>query len=177
MRRMILFLLTLFFALSAAGCGKTRPAAAAAILDEGLPLSEMEHPPFLTLASGNEEVRALSPNCFWNRPDGTAFEADGPFVFELWLEGDMELLKAAPGSNVELRFGCAPDRFTVTAWKAECASFDHARYEEKTEVPVLDGTFSLLPGGPYLYELSAEWDIQGKAGGRAVYAFAAELSE
>ncbi len=89
-----------------------------------------------------------------------------------------EPLVISPGDTVELRFGCTPDRFTVTAWKAECATLDHSRYDEKIDVTINDnGTFTLPSDGMYLYEIDAEWDKQGKVSGDATYAFAAGIAE
>lgn len=178
MKRYLCFILVLLFlSVSLIACVKAK-SVTATIVDEGLPLSEMEHPPFLTLVCNGQTVEAKSPRCQWNRPDGTAIYADGPFVFELWLGGDLEPLAISPGDTVELRFGCTPDRFTVTAWKAECATLDHSRYDEKVDVTIKDnGTFTLPSDGMYLYEIDAEWDKQEKVSGDATYAFAAGIAE
>ncbi|MCR4906477.1 MAG: hypothetical protein K6A33_10395 [Clostridiales bacterium] len=89
MKRYLCFILVLLFlSVSLIACVKAK-SVTATIVDEGLPLSEMEHPPFLTLVCNGQTVEAKSPRCQWNRPDGTAIYADGPFVFELWLGGDL----------------------------------------------------------------------------------------
>ena len=176
MKRVLWLLLALLlFALCVTGCTKIKPLVIAKVVDEGLPLSEMEHPPFLTLVNGESEILTKTPRCQWNKPDGTAIYADGPFVFDLWLGGDMGPLTIRPGDTVEFRFGCAPDRFTVTAWKAECATYDRSLLEDKIDLPVTDGTFTLPADGAYLYEISAEWDKQGKVSGDASYAFATDI--
>ena len=179
MKRMFgLILALLLFALCVTGCTKIKPLVIAKVVDEGLPLSEMEHPPFLTLVNGESEILTKTPRCQWNKPDGTAIYADGPFVFELWIKGDLEPLTIRPGDTVELHFGCAPDRFTVTAWKAECATLDHSRYDEKIDVTIKDdGTFTLPSDGMYLYKIDAEWDKQGNVSGDATYAFAVGIAE
>ncbi|MBR5366546.1 MAG: hypothetical protein IK132_09935 [Clostridia bacterium] len=176
MKRMFgLILALLLLALCVTGCAKIKPSVIAKVVDEGLPLAEMEHPPFLLLVCNGQAVQAKSPRCQWNRPDGTAIYADGPFVFDLWLGGDMGPLTIRPGDTVEFRFGCAPDRFNVTAWKAECATYDRNLLEDKIDLPVTDGTFTLPADGAYLYEISAEWDKQGKVSGDASYAFATDI--
>lgn len=169
----ILFSLLLLL-LNLTACDKPITAK---ITDEGLALSEMVHPPFLTLVCGEHEVQTKSPRCQWNRPNGTAIFADGPFVFDLWLEGDLEALPISPGEEVELRFECVPDRITVTAWKAECATQDRSRIDERIELIVTDGTFTLPSDGAYLYSLHAEWDKQGKVSGDASYAFATDRAD
>ena len=174
MKKILLCFAAILLCVSA-GC--SAKSVTATIADEGLPLSEMIYPPTLTLVCGDREVRALCPRCQWNRPDGTAVLADGASVFELWLSGDLEPLTVMPGDTVELRFDKAPDRFSVTAWKAECATHDRSRYDEKIDVTIKDdGTFTLPSDSTYIYALSAEWDQQGKVGRDASYAFATYMS-
>ena len=176
MRRMFLLILaSLLPVLCVTGCVNAKTVTAR-VVDEGLSLAEMDHPPFLLLVCGDRAVEAKSPRCQWNRPDGTAVYADGPFVFDLWLDGDLEPLTIRPGDTVELRFGCAPDRITVTAWKAECATYDHERYDEKIELPVTDGAFTVPSDGAYLFSLHADWIKHGKVGGDASYAFATDVT-
>ena len=155
----------LFLLLPAAGCARDNTVKAE-IADAGLPLSDMKAPPGLTISSSQGEIQALTPSFTWN-----GISADGLFVFDLWLGGELKMLSVIPNDKVTFRFEAVPDRMKVTAWKAECATEDHSRVSESVEIPIVNNSLAIPIDGEYLYMISAEWGETGSYDKEAVYVF------
>ena len=142
----------------------------ATVTGEGAELKGMMGPPSLTVSSGTRELQTWSRSSVWDR-GGYPIYADGAFVFDAYLKGDLIQIDAIPGQAIELRFEAMPDRVSVEAWKAECATYDHSRISESIELPVTENTFKVPSDGDYLFEIDAEWDEIDGYGGHAIYSF------
>ena len=184
MIRTVKRILPLLFALlvlipQTAGCRKTEDAKdiTAEVKDNGTPLSELHYAPALTLACRGQETRAICFSAEW-KADGAAIDACGMFMFEYYLNGDVEPLKATSGDTVEFRFETMPDRYEVRAWDAAgiTADYDYSQANEYTEITVTDNRFVFPEEGIFLYQLHAEWDERDGVGGDAAYVFAVDSS-
>lgn len=171
MKKILFFLIPFFLFVSLAGCAAKDKRVIALVTGEGAALTGMNAPPALTVLSGDQKFQIRSGTYTWNY-GGLPIHADGLFVFDSWLDGDLVPLSADPGTALELRFETMPDRVTVLAWKAECATGNHSRVSESINLPVTDNTFTIPSDGEYLYEIAAEWNEEDGFGGEAVYAFA-----
>ncbi len=171
MKRIFCFLIPLLLCVCMFGCADRDKSVNATITGEGAALIGMTAPPLLTVTDGSREIQTGSGTCVWNR-GGIPIYADGEFVFDLWLGGELKPLTVSPDIPVELRFEVIPDRVEITAWNAECATGDRSRVGESFDLPVLAHTFRIPIDAEYLYEIAAEWDEADGYGGEAIYAFA-----
>lgn len=169
-KNLFFFILFLLF-VNLAGCATKDKRVIALVTGEGAALTGMTAPPALTVLSGDQEFQTRSGTCTWNHGGITVY-ADGPLVFDSWLDGDLVPLGVGPGIALELRFETMPDRLTVHAWKAECATRDHSRVSDSIQLLVTDDTFTIPSDTEYLYEIVAEWNKEDGFGGEAIYTFA-----
>ena len=149
--------LLLSFLFAFAGC---RPANTVDAKINGVaekPISSIHTPPNLTIVCHEKSERvtdwavAQCPRFEWKPYGGSVVNADGSFVFELWLNGELKSFDLSEVKRVDFNFEVSPDRIVVTAWRAECVTENHSRNAESAELPVKDGLFSLPAYGTYLY--------------------------
>ena len=178
MKRFIVIVLNLCFLLTFAGCARTNRVDAKINGASDSPISSIHTPPYLTINCHNKGERvtdwglAQCPRYEWKPYGGPAVNADGLFVFDLWLTGELKCFDLSKVERVDFNFEVSPDRVTVTAWKAECATEDRSLVSESINLPVTENSFTIPSDGEYIYQIDAEWDEEDGAGGNATYVLA-----
>lgn len=183
MKRFIVIILNLCFLLIFVGCDRTNGVDAKINGASDRPISSIHTPPYLTINCHNKGERvtdwglAQCPRYEWKPYGGSVVNADGLFVFDLWLTGELNCFNLSGVKRADLNFEVSPDNVVVTVWNAECATEDHSRVSESINLPVTENSFTIPSDGEYLYEIDVEWNEEDGAGGNATYVFATSIEK